>query len=155
MTARRTRLLGAAALLVLGMPLLIDALVLTDEEAIQEQLDALEEAIEAQDLDAILACFAPDYESSARLIPSRGVDQLRRSGQRWLDRLDEVRIAVERQGIAVEGPAATVTIETVFLVRGPEGRGPWQVDVLLEMQDRAGVWRITRVVELRLRAGAF
>lgn len=141
MTSPTRRWLAAAALLLLALPIALDLLLVSEQEAIEQLLDRLEAACEARDADAVLACCEPDATLDARppWLPSArtSLDAALRAS---FPRLEKLALDRETLTITEEEPGRRRVAITgsAFAAISRLGQAPFRVAVTLLLAEHDG-----------------
>jgi hypothetical protein len=148
--------LAAAALLLLALPVALDLLITSDQEAIEQLLDSLEAACEARDADAVLACCEPDATIDAHpsWLPAAHTS-LEAALRQSFPRLEKLALERETLTITEEEPGRRrVAIKgSAFAAIARVGQAPFRVAVTLLLAEQAGEPRflVAAIVELDVR----
>ena len=136
MTRSTRRLLGLAVLLALGLPLLVDALIESDKEAIDRVLTEVIRAVEARDSGRVLQSIHPEFESSASLLRVSGKEPLEVRLERYFRQADSLEVNWELVELEIPGDSAIAVLD-VFLWVTVEGRSH-----LLRLAVDCSLWRV-------------
>ena len=128
--------IGVAAFVLLG--LLVEWLVVTEQEAIEHTLDEAVAAVEANDLDRVLACISPRAakpRSEARWILGRA--DMKRA------RINGLEIKINR---LTNPPTATAKFQAIGAARDRLGEIPYQgfaQNVTVDLRKEGDRWLVT------------
>ena len=156
MTRSVRRGLAAAALLLLALPVALDLLITSDQEAIEQLLDSLEAACEARDADAVLACCEPGATLDARpsWLPAAR-KSLEAALRESFPRLEKLALDRETLTITEEEPGRRRVAITgsAFAAIARVGQAPFRVAVTLLLAEHDGETRflVAAVVALDVR----
>lgn len=152
---RRRMVLGVVAIAALSAPALVDFVVYTDEEAIEDLVETLARSVEQQDGDALLECLAPDFRSGVRVMRAGDREAVRERLPRIFRSWKEARVVVDSLEVEVEGDLASVAAQGVLLVRLVEGPLPQHFQARAKLRRGIEGWRFTELEQLDLRPGVF
>jgi hypothetical protein len=155
-TSATRRGLAAAALLLLALPIALDLLITSDQEAIEQLLDSLEAACEARDADAVLACCEPDATLDAHppWLPSSRTS-LEAALRASFPRLEKLALERETLTITEEEPGRRRIALTgsAFAAIARLGQAPFRVEMTLLLAEHDGEPRflVAAIVALEVK----
>jgi len=129
-------MLGVAAFVVVG--LVVERLVVTDREAVEQTLDAAVAAVRKNDLNGVLDCISPSAQDDRNHI-------------RWvLGRVDVQEAHISDLDIKVNRLTSPPTADAKFLAvgRGKDKKGEWPYQgfahrVVVQLRLEGGRWLVT------------
>jgi len=146
--------IGLGVLLVLALPWLLDVLIRTDQERVEDLFRDLAEAGSQKDVDRALTFLTADFHSTAARLRAADPDDLARTLERWLADAEEVRL--EFNGVDLEGERpvleASVKAWLGLRTRGLQGGGVLKARCTLRFEED-GVWRVAALTSLELTGG--
>lgn len=140
MGSRRRVRLGALCLLGLALPLLLDLLIETDEEAIESLLNRSVRCITEGPLDDLEATVLESFE--ARDLRLRSRDELVERLQRETGKFEHLRVDLDEVAIEEDAPGARARIRGLFLARarGLSAVARFELELALVRGEEGGWW---------------